>query len=127
MKTALSKLLEKISMVIDEHIEIAESAFNDLTNQGKYLDRGRRSLSVDQVVRVAILARLLGCSYRDLDFKLEDSSAARRFVRLGYGWKPKKSVLQSDVKRLRPSTWELMWSPRRSLTPSANTSRHSWA
>ena len=107
-KHQFSKLLEKISMMLDEHPTIAKSAFSDLTNKGKHLDLGRRSLSADQVVRAAILGRLLGCSYRDLDFNLEDSSAGRRFVRLGLGWKPKKSVLQKDIKRLKPLTWELI-------------------
>ena len=72
----VSRLLEKISMVIDAHPVIAEQAFDDLVKDDVSCCTGRESFSGDQVVRIAILYRIFNCSYRELEFRLSDSIAA---------------------------------------------------
>lgn len=95
-------------MFIDAHPAIAEHAFNDLVKDDISSSAGRESLSADQVVRIAILYRLFNCSYRELEFRLSDSVAARRFARLAFDTRPGKSSLQQDIKSLKAETWELI-------------------
>ena len=102
----ISRLLEKISTIIDDNPIIAERAFEDLLKEDISSDSGRKSLAADQIVRVAVLYRLFNCSYRELEFRLTDSTAARRFARLSYVDEPGKSSLQQDIKALRAETWE---------------------
>jgi IS5 family transposase len=104
----VSRLLDKISIIIDEHPVIAEQAFEDLLKDDVCCSAGRESLSADQVVRVAILYRLFNCSYRELEFRLSDSVAARRFARLAFDNQPRKSSLQQDIKSLKAETWEII-------------------
>jgi IS5 family transposase len=103
-----SRLLEQISIVLDHHPIIAKQAFKDLVATDISCSTGRRSLAADQVVRIAIFHRLFHCSYRDLEFRLSDSVAARRFARLSFRDQPGKSSLQQDIKALKPETWELI-------------------
>ncbi len=69
-------------------------------------DTGRRGLSGDQVLRIALLKQIHGLSYRELEFHLQDSAAFRSFVGLGLGDWPRFQTLQDNVKRIRPETWE---------------------
>lgn len=104
----ISRLLDKISIIIDEHPIIAQKVFEDLLKHDVCTSAGRKSSSADQVIRFAILYRLFNCSYRELEFRLSDSAAARRFARLAFDNHPKKSSLQQDIKSLKPETWELV-------------------
>ena len=45
-------------------------------------------------------------SYRELEFHLQDSDAVCAFVGLGFEDRPSHQALQSNVKRIRPATWE---------------------
>lgn len=97
--------LQMAARVLDAHPEIGEFVQNDLL-QGRRGDRGRRGLSGDQVLRIALLKQIHGLSYRELEFHLQDSDAFRAFVGLGFKDRPSHQVLQSNVKRIRPATWE---------------------
>lgn len=68
--------------ILDAHPEIAAFVQKDLL-QGRRKDRGRRGLSGDQVLRIALLKQIHGLSYRELEFHLQDSNAFRGFVGLG--------------------------------------------
>ena len=103
-----SRLLEKISMVLDHHPMISEQAFEDLVSADINSRTDQRLLTADQVVRIAIFHRLFNCSYRDLEFRLSDSVAARRFARLSFRDQPGKLSLQQDIKSLKAETWELI-------------------
>jgi transposase, IS5 family len=100
-----ARQMERISRVLDQKLEIAALAHADLLGE-KRSDVGRDGLSADQVVRIAVLQRIHRLTYRALEFHLIDSSAFRRFTRLGLDETPSKSVLQANVKRLSPWTWE---------------------
>jgi IS5 family transposase len=91
--------------ILDAHPEIAERVQNDLL-QGRRGHRGRRGLSGDQVLRIALLKQIHGLSYRELEFHLQDSDAFRAFVGLGFEDRPSHQTLQANVKRIQPQTWE---------------------
>jgi IS5 family transposase len=67
---------------------------------------GRPGLSGDQVLRIAVLKQIHGLSYRELEFHLQDSDAFRAFVGLGFRDRPSHQALQTNVKAIRPATWE---------------------
>jgi IS5 family transposase len=64
-------------------------------------------MTADQVLRALIVMQLNDLTYRGLAFCLVDSNACRAFCRIAPGDKaPKRSALQSNVKRLKPETLE---------------------
>jgi IS5 family transposase len=91
--------------VLDAHAEIAEIAQRDLT-RSRGSKFGRKGMSGEQVLRVALLKQMHGISYRELCFHLQDSATFRAFSRLPYGKRIKVQTLQSNVKRLRAESWE---------------------
>lgn len=97
--------MEAISRVLDEDPNLAELAARDLRGERRS-GRGRPGMTGEQVVRIALLMRIHRTSYRDLAFRLVDSSVFRRFARLPIGAPIKVATLQENVKRLTPETWE---------------------
>ena len=97
--------LQMAARILDQHSEIGERVQQDLL-QGRREDRGRRGLSGDQVVRIALLKQVHGLSYRELEFHLQDSAVFRSFVGLGFEDGPSHQALQANVKRIAPETWE---------------------
>lgn len=90
----------------------ARRVTDDLRRGVAHVNKGRRGLSGDQVLRIVVLKQLTGFSYDQLAFHLADSATYRRFCVLGIdGWAPKASTLQANVKRVRPETLE--WINRR--------------
>jgi IS5 family transposase len=65
-------------------------------------------MSGEQSIRVALLKQIHGHSYRELRFHLCDSATFRAFSRMPFGKAIKLQTLQSNVKRLRPQTWEAL-------------------
>ena len=100
-----SRELTVISRILDQHPEIARLAHDDLVG-GKCSKVGRSGMSGEQVVRVALIKQMHGLSYRGLAFHLEDSAAFQAFARLPFGKPVRVSTLQSNIKRLKPETWE---------------------
>lgn len=86
--------------ILDAHPELGRLVQADLVG-GRRSDTGRRGLSGDQVVRIALLKQIHGLSYRELEFHLQDSEAFRAFVGLGFGERPSFQTLQANVKRIR--------------------------
>jgi IS5 family transposase len=97
--------LQMAASILDAHPEIAGLVQADLLG-GRRDDTGRRGLSGDQVLRIALLKQIHGLSYRELEFHLQDSEAFRAFVGLGFEDRPSFQALQVNVKRIRPETWE---------------------
>lgn len=70
---------------------------------------GREAMSSEQVLRALLVKQLNGFSYEELAFHLEDSLTYRRFCRFGLGQStPKRSTLQANIKRIAPSTLEMI-------------------
>lgn len=100
-----SRELEAISTILDANPQLAEAAKRDLSGERR-TDVGREGMSGEQAIRVALLKQIHRATYRDLAFRLVDSSVFRRFSRLPFGKAIKVATLQSNVKRLTAKTWE---------------------
>lgn len=106
-----AKELEAISKIIDENKGICDNVLNDL-NKGKIIKskKGANGMSADQVLRAAIILQLFGFTYVELAFHMSDSSALRRFCRIGIGEKGfKKSTLNTNIKKISDETWEAIF------------------
>lgn len=96
-----------VATILDAHPEISGLVHADLVGN-RQAHTGRRGLSGEQVLRIALLKQIHGLSYRELEFHLQDSDAFRTFVGLGFGERPSFQSLQANVKRIRPETWETL-------------------
>lgn len=67
---------------------------------------GREGMSVESVLRCAILKQYRQLSYEALAFYLEDSHSFRTFARLSLTFRPKKSVLQRGISAIGEAHWE---------------------
>ena len=94
--------LTEISEIIDSNKSIYNSIYDDISPANNV---GRKGLSAEQLFRVAILLKLRGLTYEELEFHLADSATFRSFARLFPGHYPKKSTLQENIKRISADTW----------------------
>lgn len=94
-----------IAKILEAHPELGSFVHRDLVGERRS-DTGRRGLSGDQVLRIAVLKQIHGLSYRELEFHLQDSAAFRSFVGLGLDAWPRFQTLQDNVKRIQPEAWE---------------------
>lgn len=69
-------------------------------------DTGRRGMSADQVLRMALIKQMHGLSYRDLQARVEDSILLRRFAGYEFTLVPSSSALQANIKAIDADTWE---------------------
>lgn len=101
----LSEELQTISKILDENPRILDLILHDLSDT---VDRrrGAPGLTAEQVLRCGLFKQLQQFSYRRLAFHLVDSVSAQTFCRLPVGYAPSPSVLQSNIARLRASTWQ---------------------
>lgn len=100
--------LEAIDRIVRHHPGMTELVLQDL-EQGVSAEAGRRGMTAEQVLRVAIIKQLGGFSYDELSFRLPDSRTYRAFC--GFGWlesTPARSTLQRNIKRIREETWEAL-------------------
>lgn len=69
-------------------------------------ETGRKGLSIESVLRCAILKQYRQLSYEDLVFCLMDSASCQTFARLTMTWFPKRATLQSCISAISDVTWE---------------------
>jgi len=100
--------LHKIDEILRCLPRIAGLVHEDLVRGLKDPRTGRRgNLTADQVVRVLLVKQMNGFSYEELAFHLADSKTYRAFCGIGFTDKvPKSSILQRDIKKIRPETLE---------------------
>ncbi len=98
--------LKAISDWLDGHIELLDWVAADLKQGILKSNAGRQGLTIESVLRCAILKQTRQLSYGDLVFFLMDSTVCESFARLRPGWYPKKSVLQSCISAITDATWE---------------------
>lgn len=101
----LAKELAAMSAVLDREPTTIELVLKDLIRDRRP-HTGNTGLTGEQVLRCAVLMRLLDCTYRDLAFHLADSDSCRWFARLPLVHSLRHTTLQSNIRRIRPSTWE---------------------
>jgi len=101
----LSAELQTISRILDENPRILDLILHDLSDTVDHR-RGAPGLTAEQVLRCGLFKQLQQFSYRRLAFHLVDSVSAQTFCRLPVGYAPSASVLQSNIARVKASTWQ---------------------
>jgi len=98
--------LAAMSAVLDQQPQVVGLVHKDLTARGVSGKKGREGMTAEQVVRAMLVKQMNGLSYLELAVHLADSQSYSTFCRLEPGVSPKKSALQSNIKRVRSQTWE---------------------
>ena len=98
--------LQNISKLLDQHREVLDWVEEDIKTINLKDESGRKCMSVESILRCAILKQHRQLSYAELSFTLLDSISCQTFARLTDGFVPKKSALQSAISRIKDSTWE---------------------
>ena len=70
--------LKAMSRILDDNPSIIDLASKCLTDNSKK-HTGRKGLTVDSIVRAALLKQMMGLSYQALSFYLEDSVSYNNF------------------------------------------------
>jgi len=99
--------LKRISDWLDSHPELLDRVAEDLQSAGGS-NRGRRGLTIESVLRCAILKQYRQVDYRTLAFYLKDSVSFIEFARLGGRPAPSKSTLQGLISAIGAKTWEAL-------------------
>lgn len=97
--------MEGIDRILRDNPGVMSLVLQDL-ERGVRVGEGRRGMTAEQVVRVAIVKQLNGFSYEELSFRLADSWTYQ--VLCGFGCMapvPSASTLQRNVKRIGEETW----------------------
>jgi IS5 family transposase len=104
-KHEIGRELEAMSDWLDLQPELLDWVGMDLRTH-PVVATGRKGLTIDSVLRCAILKQYRQLSYDDLAFCLLDSLSCQTFARLTLGSLPKKSSLQSVISAISDVTWE---------------------
>jgi IS5 family transposase len=111
--------LKSMSAWLDQNMDLLDGVASDL-KQGEVEATGRKGLSIESVLRCAILKQYRQMTYEELEFCLMDSASCQTFARLTMQWFPGKSVLQSCISAITDVTWEQI---NRRLLQSAKKAR----
>jgi transposase, IS5 family len=101
---SFSDVLKRIDELLRNHPEVCDWVLADLA-KGKNAC-GAKGMTAEQVLRAAILKQLNCSTYRELEFRLVDSMAARAFVCLDFSENYSHSALQANIKTISPATWQ---------------------
>ncbi len=102
----ISSELKLISNLLDQHPCIRLWAAADLRGSDTK-DTGRNGLTVDSIIRAAVLKQMMGLSYDQLAFFISDSYSFQAFVRTS-GKSPSRSTLQHGISAVTANTWEMI-------------------
>lgn len=97
--------LKIISRLLDNNPAVIDLAFTCLQDDNKK-DTGRKGLTVDSIVRAALLKQMMGLTYRELSFYLQDSFSYANFARIEGQEGLSPTRLQASIKRIDANTWE---------------------
>jgi len=97
--------LKTMSVWLDDQLDLLDWVAADV-KQRNVEETGRKGLSIESVLRCALLKQYRQLSYEDLVFCLMDSDSCRTFARLKAGWFPKKAAFQSGISASSEVTWE---------------------
>ena len=88
--------------------EVLSKVLLDVTSGKKTSGTGAEGLSALQIVKLGVLRNRHGLTYRALSHATADSISMRRFLELPFGKVLSKSAIQSNLKQVKYSTWELL-------------------
>lgn len=101
----LSKKLEKVSEILDRDRSCLEEIAKDFKTK-KSSKVGAKGMTIEQVVRIAILKQMYQLSYERLYDELNDNLSYRRFAKVHEGMVPKVMTLNENIKKISPEGWE---------------------
>ena len=101
----IGRELQAMSDWLDENRDLLDTVEADLKTCD-VAETGRKGLSVESILRCALLKQYRQLSYDDLVFCLMDSTSCQAFARLTDGWTPKKTALQQAISKISDVTWE---------------------
>ena len=101
----IGRELKAMSDWLDQNLDLLDWVAADV-KQRNVEETGRKGLTIESVLRCAILKQYRQLSYEELVFCLVDSTSCQAFARLTTGWAPKKATLQSCVSAICDVTWE---------------------
>jgi IS5 family transposase len=101
----IGRELKSMSDWLDQNLDLLDWVAADVKRRNVE-KTGRKGLTIESVLRCAILKQYRQLSYEDLVFCLVDSTSCQAFARLTTGWAPKKATLQSCISAISDVTWE---------------------
>ncbi len=101
----MSKKLVKISEILQKDVSFLQKIAEDFKTP-KGSPAGAKGMTIEQVVRVAILKQLRQLGYEALYDELSDNISYRRFAKIHEGEVPKKMTLNDNIKKISPEGWE---------------------
>jgi|TARA_B100002003_G_C14107909_1_gene532878 IS5 family transposase len=101
----MSKKLQEISEILQKDMSFLEKVAEDFKTP-KGSAAGAKGMTIEQVVRVAILKQLRQLGYEELFDELNDNISYRRFAKIHEGKVPKKMTLNENIKKISPEGWE---------------------
>jgi len=96
--------LKRMSDWLEAHPALLDRVAEDLQSGGGSA-RGRSGMTIDSILRCAILKQYRQVDYRTLSFYLRDSVSFIEFARLEDRPAPSKSTLQALISAIRATTW----------------------
>ncbi len=99
--------LKRMSDWLEAHPALLDRVAEDLQSGGGSA-RGRSGMTIDSILRCAILKQYRQVDYRTLSFYLRDSVSFIEFARLEDRPAPSKSTLQALISAIRATTWEAL-------------------
>lgn len=103
----IGRELAAMSAWLDEQPQLLELVARDVSPKG-LAQRGRAGLSLETVLRCAVLKQYRQVGYRELEFLLQDSHSLQYFARVDPLAVPGKSALQSNIGAIRAATFEAL-------------------
>jgi IS5 family transposase len=97
--------LKIISDILDANSSIIDIAAKVIVNP-KTEETGRNGLTVETIIRAGLLKQMMGLTYDELSFYLQDSISYFTFSRLDNIKGPSKTCLQSCISKVDAATWE---------------------
>lgn len=97
--------LKSISEWLDQNLEVLDWVAADI-NPHDVADTGRPGLTIESILRCALLKQYRQLTYAELAFCLLDSAVCQTFARLPQAWWPRKSVLHRGISAISAATWE---------------------
>ncbi len=101
----MSKKLEKISEILEHDLSFLGNIAENFKTP-KESSAGAKGMTVEQVVRIALLKQLRQLSYERLHDELNDNISYRRFAKFHDDEVPKKMTLNENIKKISPEGWE---------------------